>query len=102
MFAENTCFWDFFRYFRKWIVDGQFGKISIAEGEYLHYLPNTLRTPDGTPLTPTQAKSQDLTDAEPIWRADQPPIQYLTHDLGPLLEVLDDHCVSVACRSAPR
>ena len=35
------------------------------------------------------------------WRADQPPIQYLTHDLGPLLEVLDDRCVSVTCRSAP-
>jgi len=40
-------------------------------------------------------------DTTPIWRADQPPIQYLTHDLGPLLEVLDDRCISVSCRSAP-
>jgi len=101
MLAENTCFWDFFRYFRKWVVDDLFGPISIAEGEYLHYLPATLRAPDGTGLTPTQALGAGITDAKPIWRADQPPIQYLTHDLGPLLEVLDDRCVSVTCRSAP-
>src|SRR4029079_5824567 len=37
----------------------------------------------------------------PAWRSDQPPIQYLTHDLGPLLEILDDRCVSVSCQSAP-
>lgn len=36
-----------------------------------------------------------------LWCADQPPIQYLTHDLGPLLEVLDDRVVSVACREGP-
>lgn len=101
MLAENTCFWDFFRYFRKWVDDDLFGPISMAEGEYLHYLPATLRRPDGTGLTPSQAKAEDVTDTIPIWRADQPPIQYLTHDLGPLLEVLDDRCVSVTCRSGP-
>jgi predicted dehydrogenase len=101
MLAENTCFWDFFRYFRKWIVDDLFGPISIAEGEYLHYLPNTLQTPEGNRLTPSQAREADRTNTQPIWRADQPPIQYLTHDLGPLLEVLDDRCVSVTCQSGP-
>ena len=101
MLAENTCFWDFFRYFRKWIVDDLFGPISVAEGEYLHYLPNTLRSADGTPYTPTAAKAEGITDTSQVWRADQPPIQYLTHDLGPLLEVLDDRCVSVTCKSGP-
>src|SRR5436309_1194798 len=57
--------------------------------------------PDGTTITPTEARAQGHTDARPVWRADQPPIQYLTHDLGPLLEVLDDRVVSVSCRSAP-
>ena len=42
MLGENTCYWDFFRYFRKWIAEDRFGPISIAEGEYLHYLPRTL------------------------------------------------------------
>ena len=101
MLGENTCYWDFFRYFRKWIQEDRFGPISIAEGEYLHYLPHTLSLPDSTRATPAQAKAEGRTDARPIWRADQPPIQYLTHDLGPLLEVLDDRCVSVTCRSAP-
>mgnify|MGYP006098915011 CR=1 FL=1 len=101
MLAENTCFWDFFRYFRKWVVDDLFGPISVAEGEYLHCLPNTLRAPNGSTLAPSEAKAKGITDTEHVWRADQPPIQYLTHDLGPILEILDDRCVSVTCRSAP-
>ncbi|MBI3947442.1 MAG: Gfo/Idh/MocA family oxidoreductase [Armatimonadetes bacterium] len=101
MLAENTCFWDFFRYWRKWLLEGRFGQISIANGEYLHFIPNTLDLPQGGRVTPSQAKAQGLTGLKPCWRADQPPIQYLTHDLGPLLEVLDDRCVSVTCRSAP-
>ncbi len=102
MLAENTCYWDFFRYWRKWVVEDRFGPVSMANGEYLHYIPSSLySTVDGTRYTPTQAKAQGLTDLEPVWRADQPPIQYLTHDLGPLLEVLDDRVVSVTCRSAP-
>ncbi len=101
MLGENACFWDFLRYWHKWVVAGRFGPISMAEGEYLHYMPESLYAPDGSRLSPTEAKAQGRTDCKPIWRADQPPIQYLTHDLGPLLEVLDDHVVSVTCRSAP-
>ncbi len=101
MLGENSCFLDFMRYWHKWIIEGRFGPISMAEGEYLHYLPNTLYCPDGSPSSPTKAKAEGRTDCKPLWRADQPPIQYLTHDLGPLLEVLDDRVVSVTCRSAP-
>jgi predicted dehydrogenase len=101
MMGENACFWDFLRYWRKWVADGEFGGISIAEAEYLHYLPQTLMTEDGSSYSPTQAAAEGRTDARPTWRADQPPIQYLTHDLGPLLEVLDDRAVNVTCRSAP-
>lgn len=101
MLGENTCYWDFFRYFRKWVQEDLFGPISIAEGEYIHCLPATLRLSDSTGITPSKAKAEGHTNTTPIWRADQPPIQYLTHDLGPLLEVLDDRCISVSCRSAP-
>jgi len=101
MLAENSCFLDFLRHWRKWLIEDQFGAISIAEAEYLHYLPATLVLPDGSRTTPTRAREQGLTDVTPLWRADQPPIQYLTHDLGPTLEVLDDYAVSVVCRSAP-
>lgn len=101
MLAENSCFLDFTRYWRKWLLDGRMGAISIAEAEYLHHLPNTLERPDGTRISPTSAARDGIADVTPIWRADQPPIQYLTHELGPMLEVLDDRCVSVTCRSAP-
>ena len=57
--------------------------------------------PDGSRFSPSEVQAAGHSDATPIWRADQPPIQYLTHDLGPLLEIFDDRCVSVTCLSAP-
>ena len=101
MLAENSCYLDFLRYWRKWLTEGRFGPVAFAEGEYLHYLPNSMIQPDRTKVTPTQVRDGNLADVRPLWRADQPPIQYLTHDLGPLLNVLDDTVVSVTCRSGP-
>ena len=98
--AENLCFMDFIRYWRKWIEAGQYGEVSIAEAEYLHYLPHTMTNAAGEFFTPSEVKEKGLKDVFPTWRADQPPIGYLTHDLGPLLEVLDDRVVSVSCRGA--
>ena len=101
MLAENSCFMDFLRYWHRWILEERFGSISIADGEYLHYLPSTLLGPDGAFFSPTQAQESGRMDGVPVWRADQPPIQYLTHDLGPLLNVLDDKVVSVTCKEGP-
>ncbi len=101
MLAENSCFLDFLRYWYKWIQEDRFGSISIADGEYLHYLPATLEAPDGSRFSPTHARAEGRSDGVPTWRADQPPIQYLTHDLGPLLNVLDDRVVSVTCKDGP-
>jgi len=95
MLAENSAFWDFLRYWRKWIKEGRFGAISIAEAEYLHYLPGTLADAEGNQHSPTEVAAKEMKGMRPVWRADQPPIQYLTHDLGPLLNVLDDRAVSV-------
>lgn len=100
MMAENLCFMDFIRYWRKWIESGEYGEMSIAEAEYLHYLPDTMTNAAGEFFKPSEVKERGLKDVKPTWRADQPPIGYLTHDLGPLLEVLDDRVVSVSCRSA--
>ena len=101
MLGENTCYYDFLRYWRKWVLEDRFGPLSMAEAEYVHYLPKTLQFPDGTHLSPGEARAAGRNDGEPTWRADQPPIQYLTHDLGPLLEIFGDRCVSVTCLSAP-
>ena len=101
MMGENLCFMDFIRYWRKWIEAGKYGEMSIAEAEYLHYLPSTMTNAQGEFFTPSQVREQGIKDVFPTWRADQPPIGYLTHDLGPILEVLDDRVVTVTCLSAP-
>ncbi len=101
MLAENACFWDFLRYWRKWLLEGRFGAISAADAEYLHYLPHSMVTTRGERLHPSDVREQGISDALWTWRADEPPIKYCTHDLGPLLEVLDDRVVSVACHSGP-
>ena len=101
MLAENSSFLAFLRYWRRWIVEGRFGAISMADGEYLHYLPTTMVNEEGEQFTPQQVREQGITGVRPLWRSDMAPIQYLTHDLGPLLEVLDDRVVSVNCVEAP-
>ncbi|MBT3344886.1 MAG: Gfo/Idh/MocA family oxidoreductase [Gemmatimonadetes bacterium] len=101
MLAENSSYMGFLRYWRRWMMEGRFGAVSMADGEYLHYLPTTLVDADGNQYTPSEVKAQGITGVTPLWRSDQPPIQYLTHDLGPLLEVLDDRVVSVNCIEGP-
>ena len=101
MLGENTCYWDFFRYFRKWVQPRTASAPSPSpKGSTCTTSP--ARWPAGRDdRHPREARARGAREARPTWRADQPPIQYLTHDLGPLLEVLDDRCVSVSCRSAP-
>lgn len=101
MLAENSCFLNFLRYWYKWVEEGRFGAISLADGEYLHYLPWNFVDADGNQYTPTEVREQGIEGVRPLWRADQPPIGYLTHDLGPLLEVLDDRVVTVNCVEGP-
>ena len=85
MLAENSSFMNFLRYWRRWVSEGRFGEISLADGEYLHYLQRTMVNATGDTFTPTEVREQGISDVRPSWRSDQPPIQYLTHDLGPLL-----------------
>ncbi len=86
MAAENCCYWAFIQTWRKMQKDGLFGEIAYAEAEYLHALDPDEFAPDYYP--------------EGHWRTYQPAIHYLTHELGPLLYVMDDKCVSVTCLEA--
>ncbi len=101
MLAENSAFLYFLQHWRKWVMEDRFGPISIAEAEYLHYLPNSMIDADGVQHAPSKVRKEGMANMRPLWRADQPPIQYLTHDLGPILNVLDDRAVSVTCVDGP-
>ena len=82
MNAENCCYWTFIQSWKEMYQNGKLGEAVYAESEYIH--------------------SSDYRDFKPPkdpnhWRLWNPAIKYLTHNLGPLLYILDDKCVSVSC-----
>ena len=77
MLAENMCFMPYLDAWKAFLAAGRLGEVFYAEAEYLH----GGRTPRSSNEPPT-------------WRTGRPPILYPTHSLGPLLELLGDHCVS--------
>lgn len=83
MTAENCCYLDYIGMWKKMYEDGRFGSIVYAESEYLH-----------CSRTPEEAKPYENPNH---WRAFLPGIRYLTHNLGPLLYVMDDEVVSASC-----
>ena len=82
MAGENCFYWAFIEAWKKMYEEGKFGDILYAESEYLHAVhPDEIK-----PYSP-----------ENHWRRYNPAISYLTHNLGPLLYIMDDYCVSVSC-----
>ena len=82
MCGENCCFWAFIEMWKQMYEDGKFGDIVYAEAEYLH----------AGDFRKFQKKYY-----EGHWRSYNPAIKYLTHELGPLLYIMNDKCVSVSC-----
>jgi predicted dehydrogenase len=82
MAGENCFYWSFIQTWKKMREDGKFGDILYAESEYLH----ATHPDDIKPYSP-----------ENHWRRHNPAITYLTHNLGPLLYIMDDYCTSVSC-----
>ena len=65
MLGENTCYRDFFRYFRKWVAEDRFGPISIAEGDTWTTCPGRSACPTAPPSRPAEARGRGRTDAGP-------------------------------------
>lgn len=82
MAAENCCYWGFIQAWKKMFEAGKFGDVVYAESEYLHS------------LKPEEIKPYENPNH---WRRYLFAIKYLTHNLGPLLYVMDDEVVSVTC-----
>ena len=85
MAAENCFYWAFIEAWKKMREDGKFGEVLYAESEYLH---------SSEPLTDEGYDKKLNSDH---WRVHLNAITYLTHNLGPLLYIMDDECVSVSC-----
>ncbi len=86
MFAENMCYYAYIETYEQIVRRGEIGKPIYAEGEYIHDCRSLMHERfDGM----THGSESDVT-----WRASLPPIQYCTHDLGPILEIMDTRVVS--------
>ncbi|MCQ2480416.1 MAG: Gfo/Idh/MocA family oxidoreductase, partial [Clostridia bacterium] len=83
MAGENCCYWAFIETWKKMHENGDFGDVVFAEAEYLHSIDPEKFAPDNYP--------------EGHWRTYNPAIKYTTHELGPLLYVMNDRCVNVSC-----
>ena len=93
--AEQVRYAGFVEAWRKLVAEGALGKITYAEGQYLHYIPERmLRNPKtGTYIPAAEWKAHP--DAVRGWLATMPPIHYVVHDLSPILKVIDDRVVEV-------
>ncbi|MBQ8747862.1 MAG: Gfo/Idh/MocA family oxidoreductase [Clostridia bacterium] len=83
MAGENCCYWAFIDQWKHMYDNGEFGDIVYAESEYLH--SQDFR----------EFKEEDYPKGH--WRQFSPAIKYVTHNLGPLLYIMNDRCVSVTC-----
>ena len=79
MMGENVNFYHYIQEWKATIRAGELGQVFYAEAEYVHDCRKLMRDAEG----------------RPTWRASMPPIYYCTHSLGPVLDILDDRCVSV-------
>ncbi len=86
MFAENMCYFAYIQTYEQIVHRGEIGRPIYAEGEYVHDCRHLMHDRyDG--VTPGS-------ESGATWRAALPPIHYCTHDLGPILEIMDTRCVS--------
>ena len=78
MMAENYCYFHYIQEWKKIIQKEELGKIYYAEGEYVHEIREMVINP----------KTKEL-----YWRKDRAPLHYCSHNLGPLLMLLNDRII---------
>ena len=91
MFAENVNYYPAVRMMDEFAKEGKLGKLIYAEGEYIHDCRSMMKDRDDGLGGGINGKTN--------WRAALPPILYCTHDLGPILMIMQDRIVSASGRS---
>lgn len=98
--AEQTRYWGFIEAWRRLVAEGQLGRVTYCEGQYIGYYGTRQFFQD--PKTGQFSSIEDLAshpEAQPTWLHEMPPIHYLPHELSPILKVLDDRVVEVTAMS---
>jgi len=89
---------------RDMIERGELGKVLLAEGQYLHGMPDYVLWVDsetGRKMGSEEAKGNPKAVRSRYCNLGS-PIKYHTHDLSPLLRVLDDRVKRVFCMGTRR
>ena len=84
MTGENCCYWGNLQAWKTMYEEGKLGQTVYAESEYFHSVADF-----------RAFKAENY--PKDHWRSFNPAIKYLTHNLGPLLYIMNDRCVSVSC-----
>lgn len=85
MTGENCCYWGNLQAWKTMYDEGKLGQTVYAESEYFHSVADF-----------RNFREEDY--PKDHWRSFNPAIKYLTHNLGPLLYIMNDRCVSVSCQ----
>lgn len=85
MLSENYRYFDQVELLRRMAVDGRFGDIYYAEGEYLHELSVLHHYPDGSPTW------------RYYWQVGVNGSTYPTHSLGPCLQWVKERPTCISC-----
>ncbi len=95
--AEQTRYWGFVDAWRQIVSEGQIGRVTFCEGQYIGYYGTRVffQDPESGRLCGVDELTQ-YPGAQPTWLQDMPPIHYLPHELSPMLKVLDDRVVEVS------
>ena len=95
MLAENYVYMGWRLRLAEIVEAGKLGRILGAMGEYTHDCRGFVLADESGQIVPFSRAGEP--GVRPLWRlSDLPPLTYSSHTLGPLLELMDDRCVSVS------
>jgi predicted dehydrogenase len=93
--AEDYVYMEWCRRLIELVREGELGEIIGAAAEYTHDCRGFILADDDGHLVPFDRLGEP--GIHPLWRmTDLPPLAYSSHTLGPLLEIMDDRCISAA------
>ena len=104
MMAEQRNYQAFVQAWRRMAADGTLGKILFCEAQYFHGMGRDRFYVDGRTgqrITIDEAQRNPHAVKSRYW-AQAHPLYYLTHDLGPLLHILDDRVEKVVAMGTRR
>ena len=98
--GEQTRYWGFVDAWKRIVEEGQIGRPTFCEGQYIGYYGTRMFFQDQESGRSCEVEDlKDYPDAKPTWLHDMPPIHYLPHELSPMLKVLEDRVVEVTAMS---